>query len=85
MLLTSSEVFFYCTILSERKVSSVDNIMYPRKCRKNISRIVSAVGTSVETAYAMMLMTALLMDLRPEDDQVADMILEDCGISPECA
>ena len=59
--------------------------IYPKKCRKNINRIVNAIGASVETTYAMMLMTAMLMDLRPEDDEVADMILEDCGISPECA
>lgn len=63
----------------------MDTIMYPRNCRKNIRRVVNEVGTSVETAYAMLLMTALLMDMRPEDDAVADMVLEDCGISPECA
>ena len=33
----------------------------------------------------MMLLTATLMDLRPEDESVVDMILSDCGISPECA
>lgn len=71
---------------TERKVLQVDKtILYPKACRKNINRIVHAVGSSVETAYAMMLMTAMLMDLHPEDDEVADMILEDCGISPECA
>ena len=61
------------------------SIMYPKKCRRNIRRIVNETGISIETAYAMMLMTALLMDLHPEDDEVADMILEDCGVSPECA
>ena len=60
-------------------------LLYPKNCRKNIRRIVCATGASVETAYAMMLMTSMLMDLYPEDDQVADMILEDCGLSPECA
>jgi hypothetical protein len=60
-------------------------IMYPRHCRKNIRRLVTEIGVPPETAYAMMLMTAMLMDLKPEDEQVADMILEDCGISPECA
>jgi len=60
-------------------------IMYPKSCRKNINRIMNATGASVETAYAMMLLTATLMDLRPEDDDVADMILEDCGVSPDCA
>ena len=60
-------------------------ILYPKNCRKSIRRIVENIGTSEETAYAMLLMTATLMDLRPEDDSVADMVLEDCGISPECA
>ena len=59
--------------------------LYPKPCRKSIRRLVDAVGMSVETAYAMMLMTAALMDLYPEDDQVADMILEDCGLSPDAA
>ena len=60
-------------------------LCYPKECRKNINRLVSKVGMSVETAYSMMLLTAALMDLRPEDDVVADMILEDCGIFPEPA
>ena len=59
--------------------------LYPLKCRKNIRRVADGTGMDAETAYAMMLMTAMLMDLRPDDDAVADMILEDCGISPECA
>ena len=62
-----------------------DSILYPERCRKNIRRLTENIGMSVETAYAMMLMTATLMDLHPEDEQVADMILEDCGISPDCA
>ena len=36
-------------------------IMYPKKCRKGIRTIVNEVGASVETAYAMMLMTAMLI------------------------
>jgi hypothetical protein len=55
-------------------------IMYPKKCRKSIHTIVDEIGASVETAYAMMLMTATLMDLRPEDDEVLHMILKDCGV-----
>lgn len=55
-------------------------IMYPRKCRKNIHTIVNEIGASEETAYAMMLMTATLMDLRPEDDEVLHIILQDCGV-----
>jgi hypothetical protein len=58
-------------------------IMYPEKCRKNLNRISALTGAGIETAYAMMLMTAMLMDLRPEDEKVAEMILEDCGIGEE--
>ena len=54
--------------------------MYPKECRKNIRTIINEIGTSIETAYAMMLMTATLMDLRPEDDEVLHIILKDCGI-----
>ena len=55
-------------------------IMYPKHCRKSIKRLVSEIGMSVETAYAMMLMIAMLMDLHPEDDEVVHIILQDCGI-----
>lgn len=58
-------------------------IMYPKKCRSGIRTLVNEVGVSVETAYAMMLMTATLMDLRPEDDQIVEIILADCGISSQ--
>lgn len=57
--------------------------MYPKSCRKNLKRLMSATGISVETIYAMMLMTAALMDLHPEDNEVAEIILEDCGIFPK--
>ena len=55
-------------------------IMYPRRCRKGIQTLVDSVGMSIETAYAMMLMTAALMDLNPEDEAVVHIILQDCGI-----
>lgn len=55
-------------------------LMYPKRCRKSIHRIMDEIGAGPETAYAMMLMTATLMDLRPEDDEVLHMILQDCGI-----
>lgn len=54
--------------------------MYPRRCRKSIKTIVNETGMSIETAYAAMLMTALLMDMRPEDEEVLEMILQDCGV-----
>lgn len=56
-------------------------LQYPRRCRKGIETLVNNVGMSIETAYAMMLMTAVLMDLSPEDPKVVEMILEDCGVS----
>lgn len=58
---------------------------YPERYRKNIRRIVNATGACAENAYGMILMTATLMDLHPEDDKVAEMILKDCGINPEYA
>lgn len=54
--------------------------MYPKRYRKSIETLVENVGMSIETAYAMMLMTAALMDLQPDDEQVVHMILQDCGI-----
>lgn len=56
---------------------------YPKECRKSIRRLVSATGMSKETAYSMLLMTAALMDLRPEDERTVDYVLEDCGIFPK--
>ena len=54
--------------------------MYPKRCRDSIRTLVGEVGMSVETAYAMMLMTATLMDLKPEDEEVVHIILQDCGV-----
>ena len=55
-------------------------LMYPKRCRESIRTLVNEIGRSVETAYAMMLMTAALMDLKPEDEEVIHIILEDCGV-----
>ena len=65
---------------TEEVIPTDTAIMYPRQCRKNIRRIMDEVGAGPETAYAMMLMTAMMMDLRPEDDEVLEIILEDCGV-----
>lgn len=59
--------------------------IYPKRCRMNIRRIVSAIGTGEETAYAMILMTAALMDLHPDDPKVAEIILDDCDLYAEQA
>ena len=58
-------------------------IMYPKNCRRSIHRIMDEVGAGPETAYAMMLMTAALMDLHPEDEKVLNIILQDCGVEVE--
>lgn len=60
-------------------------ILYPRKCRKGIRLLTDTVGMSADTAYGMMLMTAALMDMRPEDDRVCEMILADCGFETDIA
>ena len=56
------------------------DMIYPKPCRKSIRTLMNEIGTSAETAYAMMLMTATLMDLNPGDDEVVHLVLQDCGI-----
>lgn len=51
---------------------------YPENCRKNIGRLTALLGADCRAAYAMMLLTATLMDLDPADPKVADIILDDC-------
>ena len=58
--------------------------MYSESCKRLIRKITSAVPVSEDMAYSMMLMTAALMDLQPDDDAVAQMILEDCGVVDLC-
>lgn len=53
---------------------------YPEHCRKSIRKIADAMNVNDDAAYAMLLMTALLMDLYPEDENVAAMILRDNGM-----
>ena len=56
---------------------------YPNNCKRSVRRLISAVGMSEEIAYSMILMTAALMDLHPEDPEVVDIVLADCGIFPD--
>lgn len=55
-------------------------IYVPKECKKSIRILTSVIGMAEDVAYSMLLMTAALMDLHPEDEQVLDMVLEDCGI-----
>lgn len=52
---------------------------YPNACKAGIQRITRTVSVDTESAYAMMLMVSLLMDLPPEDEKVVQIILHDCG------
>ena len=58
-------------------------LIYPKKCRESIKTVVNEIGASAETAYMMILMTAALMDLQPEDEKVVHIILKDCGIEDD--
>lgn len=51
---------------------------YPEKYRKNMRIVMDAIDTDAETTMTVMLMTAALMDLNPEDPKVAEIILDDC-------
>ena len=53
---------------------------FPERYRKNIRRLMNMLTTDAETAFAMMVMTATLMDLNPDDDEVVEMILTDCNV-----
>ena len=53
---------------------------YPLHCRKNIRKLTAMLNTDPETAYAMMILTAVLTDLSPDDDRIIEMILMDCNV-----
>lgn len=57
--------------------------LYPKSCRKSIRILSDRLCSDAETVYQMMLMTAALMDLHPDDDQVVEMILIDCNVEVE--
>lgn len=60
-----------------RRASDIKN--YPERYRKNMRTVMSAIQTDAETTMTVMLMTAALMDLNPDDPKVAEIILDDCG------
>ena len=60
-----------------------DPTAYPVGCRKSIRKLMRLLCTDAETAYAMMLMTAMMMDLSTDDPEVVDMILTDCNVEVE--
>ena len=58
----------------------MDITLYPKRYQKSIEMLMDRLCTSADKAYSMMLMTAALMDLEPEDEKVAEMILLDCDL-----
>ena len=44
---------------------------------QRVQRVAEKIGVDYDTAYAMMLITATLMDMHPDDAAVAEMILSD--------
>ena len=55
-------------------------MLIPERCEQAVRKITGALRVSEETAYTMLLTIAALMDMRPEEETVANMILKDCGI-----
>ena len=55
-------------------------MLYPKRFRNSIRRLENEIGASADMAYSMLIMTAMLMDLKPEDEQTLHIILQDCGI-----
>ena len=53
---------------------------YPFHCRRSIRKLTRMLHADPQIAYSMMKMTALLMDLRTDDERVVSAILMDCGI-----
>ena len=56
---------------------------YPGRCSRHIRLLMDRLCPDAGTAYKMMLMTAALMDIHPEDKEVVEMILSDCHLEVE--
>ena len=50
---------------------------YPVRCGRNVRKVMCDLMVDAETAYAMLLTMAALMDLRPEDPRTAEMVVAD--------
>lgn len=60
-------------------------IPYPKIYEKAVRRVSDAIGTDPETAYTIILLTALLTDLNPRDERVIETIISDYGAEPRIA
>lgn len=52
-------------------------IGYPRRYNNPVDRVVHATGMDCDTAYTMLLLTATLMDLFPDSEDVVAMVIND--------
>lgn len=57
---------------------------YPEQYREKILFISERTGIDYASAIALMMLTATLMDLRPGDEKVMDMIMEDFRRNQAC-
>lgn len=51
--------------------------MYSEKSRQMARRIAERTGTDKEKTYTMMLLTAVLLDLNPDDGEIEERIMKD--------
>ena len=51
---------------------------YPVLCRQAIRKVAKRLKTDYETAYAMICLKAVMMDLKPSDAIVSDTLIRDC-------
>ena len=55
---------------------------FPENCQWSVKTVSEKLKTDYETAYAMIVLNALLMDLYPSDTVVVRIILEDAKRDP---
>lgn len=53
----------------------------PERCGRTVRKLADELHVSAESAYDMLLLTAALMDMHPEEDATARMVLRDCGVA----
>lgn len=49
--------------------------MYSEKSRQMAERIAKRTGTDAEKTYRMMLLTAILLDLNPDDREIEETVM----------
>ena len=52
----------------------------PELYRKNVKKVAERAEVSEESAKMMILITAALMDLYPDDERIVDLLMKDIGL-----